>query len=396
MVILTYPFRPQGRAHTIVKQNRKFQYVILSLICGALIVLGIMFLMLGQYFSQYPSLAEQYAQNIFPVISRPFVFLSNLIPISLTEVFVLSLALSSPLLLFLFIYRFVCSENKKIFLLKALAFLSFVFFFVSTVFSFFHGYNYSRYPLEKSLGLNTEMMQADSQELAEVFEWVVMGLEQSVSELEVGTEGVSTLLTDQQTMFIDASLAMDIAAENISLVFSGNKVRSKPVALSSLWSYTQIAGMYNPFFLEANINVDIPEYRLPMIVTHEISHVRGIAREGDANMAAFLACISSPRADFRYSGYLFAFSYLSNDLIALDADRYFEILARLPEQVFLDLNASAEYWRQFEGPAAEVSTQVNDSYLRANRQEEGVLSYSLVSGLIVSYYHTYETSPSYD
>jgi hypothetical protein len=53
------------------------------------------------------------------------------------------------------------------------------------------------------------------------------------------------------------------------------------------------------------------------------------------------------------------------------------------------MNISYEYWQQFEGPVEEISTEVNDTYLKANLQPEGVHSYSLVSQLIIEYYFGY-------
>ena len=41
-------------------------------------------------------------------------------------------------------------------------------------------------------------------------------------------------------------------------------------------------------------------------------------------------------------------------------------------------------WKQFEGPAAEISSAVNDAYLKANRQEEGVKSYGRMVDLLLA------------
>lgn len=51
-----------------------------------------------------------------------------------------------------------------------------------------------------------------------------------------------------------------------------------------------------------------------------------------------------------------------------------------------DMQYGSEYWRQFEGPIAQVSTSVNDAYLKANDQQHGVQSYGLVVDLLIAYY----------
>ena len=51
-----------------------------------------------------------------------------------------------------------------------------------------------------------------------------------------------------------------------------------------------------------------------------------------------------------------------------------------------DLQAQSEYWKQFETPVAAAASSINDSYLKINRQQEGVRSYGRVADLIIAYY----------
>jgi hypothetical protein len=52
-----------------------------------------------------------------------------------------------------------------------------------------------------------------------------------------------------------------------------------------------------------------------------------------------------------------------------------------------DLRANNEYWDQFENKkAAEVANKVNDTYLKANEQEDGVQSYGRVVDLLLAEY----------
>ena len=50
------------------------------------------------------------------------------------------------------------------------------------------------------------------------------------------------------------------------------------------------------------------------------------------------------------------------------------------------MRQSAAYWRQFETKVAEISDKVNDSYLKANNQEDGVKSYGRMLDLLLAYY----------
>lgn len=62
----------------------------------------------------------------------------------------------------------------------------------------------------------------------------------------------------------------------------GTVNRGKPVKLSHWWSYTQITGMYFPFFAEGNINVDQPDCDIPVTAAHELAHTRGFAGRTNA------------------------------------------------------------------------------------------------------------------
>ena len=47
------------------------------------------------------------------------------------------------------------------------------------------------------------------------------------------------------------------AAKDFPMI-KGNPARPKSVMLSHYWSYTDIVGLYFPFFAEANVNTDLP------------------------------------------------------------------------------------------------------------------------------------------
>lgn len=51
-----------------------------------------------------------------------------------------------------------------------------------------------------------------------------------------------------------------------------------------------------------------------------------------------------------------------------------------------DLAANSRFWEKYDSPVAEVSDQINDSYLKANGQEDGVASYDRMVELILTYY----------
>ncbi|HCB91141.1 MAG TPA: DUF3810 domain-containing protein, partial [Ruminococcaceae bacterium] len=87
---------------------------------------------------------------------------------------------------------------------------------------------------------------------------------------------------------------------------------------------------------------------------------------------------------FRYSGDMLAFVYASNALYSADSGAADAVSAGLSSGVRRDLAYGAAYWRQFAGPVADASESVNDRYLKANRQSEGVKSYGRMVDLLLA------------
>lgn len=50
-----------------------------------------------------------------------------------------------------------------------------------------------------------------------------------------------------------------------------------------------------------------------------------------------------------------------------------------------DLQANNSFWDKYDGITAEVADRVNDIYLKANRQIDGVKSYGKVVDLMLGY-----------
>ena len=51
-----------------------------------------------------------------------------------------------------------------------------------------------------------------------------------------------------------------------------------------------------------------------------------------------------------------------------------------------DLEANSTFWDAYEGRISEAADKINDTYLKANGQADGVQSYSRMVDLIVAYF----------
>ena len=160
---------------------------------------------------------------------------------------------------------------------------------------------------------------------------------------------------------------------------------AKPLLSSPIWSYLGIAGFYFPFTGEANYNRDQPAWQLSHTIAHEKAHQRGIASEDEANFFGFLVCIRSEDPFVRYGGWLFAQRKILGTLARSNPDLSEPIVARRIPGVQRDIDEMRAFWAAYRGPASTVGQAVNDAYLRANRVEGGIQSYSLSARLIVAW-----------
>ena len=109
-------------------------------------------------------------------------------------------------------------------------------------------------------------------------------------------------------------------------------------------------------------------------------------QEQEANFIAWLACSKSSQEEFRYSASMMGWIYCMSLLRDMDIESWSIIREQLSSQAEADLRANDRYWSRYEGKAAEVANRVNDTYLKANGQQDGVKSYDRMADMIVAYY----------
>lgn len=253
------------------------------------------------------------------------------------------------------------------------------------------GINYHRYPVAYHLGLTVE---ASSLEELEGL-YIELADEATKLRAQLTTEnenGVYVLPYTERELGKEAQKAYKALAKEFP-VFGGLYPVPKHVFFSGIMSWTEITGVFTPWTMEANVNIDISPYSIGATMCHELAHLRGFMREDEANYIAYRACMASGSLDLQYSGTMLALIHVGNAFYGQNAEKYFEAYQEhISPAVSIDLVANNEYWDQFEKPVVgdttvgEIADKVNDAYLKANDQTDGTKSYGRVVDLLLAEY----------
>jgi hypothetical protein len=181
---------------------------------------------------------------------------------------------------------------------------------------------------------------------------------------------------------IDAGLAgaMALALRDMGVDRGVVAARPKATILNPYFRRATVDGMTDPFFLETLTVSDLLPFERPSVIAHEWAHLAGYAHEGEANFLGWLTCMRG-NAAHQYSGWLFLYSEASSTLPARDRRDLAATLAAGPRE---DLRAIVERVTRNRSPRVEaVGWRVYNQYLKANRVESGVASYTEVVRLIL-------------
>ncbi len=325
----------------------------------------------------FPSVAETvFARGVFCAVSAVLATLTQHLPFSLAELLAVT---ALPLTVWLVVRavrrRAVQRLVRGCAWAISAAFLAYL---------LLHGLQYSRRPLAEQMGF-TVRNSSSVERLAELTAFFADKAAAARAACKEDALGCLRLTDTMGNTLKSGGEGYTRLSEQHPFL-RGTVHRAKGVALSHWWSYTGITGMYFPFTAEANVNVDIPPDELLMTVAHELAHTRGFAHEDECNFLGILACVNHPVAEWQYAGWLAAYRYTADALYAADTDAWREAAARCSDGMRRDLARRAAYWSSFEGPVEELSAEVNNAFIQANGDSDGIARYGQVVALLMAYY----------
>lgn len=320
-----------------------------------------------------PSLVEAvYSRGLYPLLMGPWSRLTGLVPFPVAPVVVVLLVLIALSLFFV---------------LPPLRVLSLIGACVSVLTAWFvlgWGLNYQRQSWADSHGLRVAGgTVAELESLARTLADAAGPLRQRA--LSSGPVGWAS-----PELRSAVSRAFERVGESDPLL-AGRYADPKAVPFPELMSWLGLAGICIPHTGEPLVNTGPGDWQLPFTSAHEAAHLRGWAREDEANYLAFLVLSDDPAPALAYSAWASALLYVAGALEASGAEgrqAWGGVLERVDPGIRRDWKESFAYWERFRGPVMEASRAVNDLYLKSQGQSDGVRSYGRMVDLLLAWHRS--------
>jgi hypothetical protein len=239
-------------------------------------------------------------------------------------------------------------------------------------FLLFWGLNYRRVPLEQQLAYDPSRITRQSG--VEFARAAIVRTNALRSAAAPASSRPASPPSDESLVYALNEVLQQLGATKTTVVSA-----AKLSVLQLYFRKAAIDGMTDPFFLEVILNPDLLPSERPFTLAHEWAHLAGYADESEANFVAWLACIrASPPA--QYSGWLSAYQHVASGLPPQDRRA---LAAGLSPAVVADLAAERARFARSSERVRVVARGAYDTYLRANRIEEGIANYNAVVRLML-------------
>ncbi len=362
----------------MLRKRQKITLLVLSILAVIMMVLLVLSRRCPRVVTRW------YTGKIFPVITLPLRFISNLIPFSLAEILLIGCILGILIGGTVRIVRSVRYGTWAPFL-KGIYHIAILLLAIIILFPAMGGFNYSRQTFARMAEI--QVVPASVEEVEALCRYLGTKAATERNILPQDENGI----TQSPLTIAEILDAAQEGYDQIGTIYpwlSGVYGTPKMAINSWLMSYLRISGIYPYLVPEAIVNTNTPIMSLPHTVCHEMAHQRGIAREDEANFVGYLAAIHHSEAIFRYSGYLEAYIYSMDALYQANPTRWEAVRKMTHSGILRDVAYIRSMWEPYTSSnnvIGEISTNVNDWYLKENAVEDGVQSYGRMVDLLIAY-----------
>lgn len=335
--------------------------------------------------SYFPRIVERwYSNGLYPQISRLQRILFGWVPFSVGDLLYLGAAIWILYGLIALIRRLFRRQADRAWLSSCGRRIVFVCLLVYVLFNGLWGLNYNRTDIGKQLHL--DVRPYSTEELTRLLQGVSDRLRVLDSLRLVGRDE----LRHHSALFGEAIDDYRRRGEGNSL-FSYRYPSIKPSIFSYLGDYLGFLGYYNPFTGEAQVNTTVPVFTQPFTACHEIAHQMGYAKENEANLMGYLTIrgwgMNSPA--FEYAADFEIYNYAARELYLRDSTLYKPFKAQQGPGLRQDIRELRAFDRRYRNPLEPLIWKAYGRYLRANRQPQGIKTYSEVLAWLIAYQNKY-------
>jgi len=318
-----------------------------------------------------------YASNVYPFLSRTLGYLFSWIPFSVGDVFYLVICGLLLGMLFRFLKRLFTGKfrNASYRFLQLLVVLE----GLVIVFYLFWGMNYFRYSTAARLDLDRKDYRLEDLQPAAAYL-----IDRANHYRALLPRGEMEKVKDRQIYRAAEQAYRDLGKSNPA--FRVPRPRVKPALFTPLINFMGVAGYFNPFTGEAQVNYAMPVFVKPFVACHEIAHQAGFGPEDAASFAGFLAGTYSDDRLLQYSVHYTAMKDVLYEISRIDRTVYSELVTRISPEIREDIEIERRYWARYRGPVDAISDFFYDHFLKANNQPKGLRTYNEMIGLLIAHY----------
>jgi hypothetical protein len=313
-----------------------------------------------------------YTRLLYPRLQHVITSVSNLTPLAIMD---LGLPLIGVWLLFV-LWRMISSGRDRGWgsgLWEAVRRVVRVAAILALAFLVCWGFNYRRVPLEEQLRRGAPAAPA-------VADLVALARHAAAAAGPL-RDAALTQSADYEAIAARLAPSFQAGLQRLGLPMLSLPGRPKiSHVLTPFFTAAGVTGMVNPIALESIVHPELLPFERPMVLAHEWAHLAGFADEADASAIAWLACVTGD-ASLAYSAHFFVVLETAS---ALPPAEWRAIRATLSPGVVEDIAALRKRLTRQEPVVREAAFTVYDSYLKTNRVDDGVRSYSRVLRVLLT------------
>ena len=259
-----------------------------------------------------------------------------------------------------------------------------------------YGLNYYAGPMEKDLRLEmADYTRSQLEEAAVFYRDQASALADQITRDE---NGQSVYPAFGELADLTGQGFRRLTIERSFSVLGGDYTPVKELGWADLFSSMGVSGVTCALTGESAVNPQIPAYAQPFAMAKEMAHRLCIARDDDAEFAAFLGCAFNESLEYQYSAYFMAYRCCVNALDAVDPGAGEWLSSKAGENLRADLETYDTFFSdRRDETAARLGDTVSDAYLNAaeaDGEAEGEpVVYSTLCDYLVNWYISEYTEP---